>query len=78
MLSLLLAASVSPALANTVTDVSKLLRSKQYAEALVKTDAVLAKHPAAFPEILATSADSGGGIPELRAAIARLVAERRA
>jgi ketosteroid isomerase-like protein len=45
ILSLLLAASVSPALANTVTDVSKLLRSKQYAEALVKTDAQLAKHP---------------------------------
>ena len=45
ILSLLLAASVSPALANNVTDISKLLRSKQYAEALVKTDAVLAKHP---------------------------------
>lgn len=45
ILSLLLAAGVSPALANTVTDVGKLLRSKQYAEALVKTDAVLAKHP---------------------------------
>jgi ketosteroid isomerase-like protein len=45
ILSLLLAASVSPALANNVTDVSKLLRSKQYAEALAKTDAALAKHP---------------------------------
>jgi GTP-binding protein len=40
--------------------------------------AALAKHPAAFPEVLATSADTGTGIPELRAAIARLVAERRA
>jgi GTP-binding protein len=40
--------------------------------------AALAKHPAAFPEVLATSADIGAGIPELRAAIARLVAERRA
>lgn len=38
--------------------------------------AVLAKHPAAYPEILATSARTGIGIPELRAAIARLVAER--
>jgi GTP-binding protein len=36
----------------------------------------LAKHPAAFPEVLATSARSGAGIPELRAAIARLCAER--
>jgi GTP-binding protein len=38
--------------------------------------AALAKHPAAFPEVLATSSRGGGGIPELRAAIARLVAER--
>ena len=38
--------------------------------------AALAKHPAAFPEVLATSARGGTGIPELRAAIARLVAER--
>ena len=36
----------------------------------------LTKHPAAFPEVLATSARGGAGIPELRAAIARLVAER--
>jgi GTP-binding protein len=37
----------------------------------------LAKRPAAFPEILATSSRTGEGIPELRAAVARLVAERR-
>jgi GTP-binding protein len=36
----------------------------------------LAKHPAAFPEVLATSSRSGAGMPELRAAIARLCAER--
>jgi GTP-binding protein len=41
------------------------------------TKAALAKHPAAYPEVLATSARKGTGIPELRAAIARLVAERR-
>ena len=40
--------------------------------------AALAKHPAAFPDVLATSADTGAGIPELRAAIARLLAEQRA
>jgi GTP-binding protein len=45
-------------------------------EAAART--ALAKHPAAFPEVLATSADTGTGIPELRAAIARLIAERRA
>ena len=32
---------------------------------------------AAFPDVLVTSARDGSGIPELRAAIARLVAERR-
>ena len=39
--------------------------------------AALAKHPAAFPEALATSARGGAGIAELRAAIARLFVERR-
>jgi GTP-binding protein len=38
--------------------------------------AALAKHPAAFPDVLATSARGNAGIAELRAAIARLVAER--
>ena len=36
----------------------------------------LRKHPAAFPQIVATSARTGEGIPELRAAMARLLAER--
>jgi GTP-binding protein len=36
----------------------------------------LATHPAAFPAALATAAKNGTGIAELRAAIARLVAER--
>ena len=35
------------------------------------------RHPAAFPEALVTSTRSGAGIPELRAAIARLLAEQR-
>jgi GTP-binding protein len=39
--------------------------------------AALAKHPAAFPELLITSANNGAGIVELRAAIARLLAEQR-
>jgi GTP-binding protein len=34
------------------------------------------KRPAAFPEIVATSSEKGVGIPELKAAMARLVAER--
>lgn len=36
----------------------------------------LARRPAAFPEILATSSHSGAGIAELRAAIGRLLKER--
>jgi GTP-binding protein len=39
--------------------------------------AALARHPAAFPDLLATSARTGAGIPELRGAVARLMAERR-
>jgi GTP-binding protein len=37
----------------------------------------LATHPAAFPEMLATSAEKSEGIPELRAAMVRLLEERR-
>jgi GTP-binding protein len=39
--------------------------------------AALAKRPAAFPEILVTSSREGSGMPELRAAIARVMRERR-
>ena len=38
--------------------------------------AVLAKHPAAFPELLVTSSRTGAGMPELRAAMLRLLGER--
>jgi GTP-binding protein len=40
--------------------------------------AAIAKRPAAFPELIATSARSGKGIERLRAAIARLAEERGA
>jgi GTP-binding protein len=40
------------------------------------TRAALAKRPASFPDVLATSARTGEGIAALRAAIARLAAER--
>jgi GTP-binding protein len=42
------------------------------------TNAALAKHPAAHPEVLVTSARTGAGIPELRAAMAQLLQERGA
>ena len=40
------------------------------------TATALAKHPAAFPDVLATSSRSGAGMPELRAAMVRLIEER--
>src|ERR1700751_4865683 len=43
---------------------------------IAETKVALAKHPAAFPDVLATSSRSGNGMPELRAAIMRLLEER--
>ena len=43
---------------------------------IAETVTALAKHPAAFPEILVTSSRSGAGMPELRAAMVRLLDER--
>ena len=42
----------------------------------VDVKAALAKHPAAFPELLVTSSRTGAGMPELRAAMVRLLGER--
>jgi GTP-binding protein len=40
------------------------------------TEAAVAKNPAAFPQVLATSSRSGAGMAELRAAMVRLLEER--
>jgi GTP-binding protein len=48
----------------------------ELATRVVATKVALAQHPAAFPDVLATSARNGTGLGELRAAIARLLAER--
>lgn len=42
-------------------------------KSLERTRAALARHPAAYPEIVLTSAQNGTGIPTLRSAIAALV-----
>jgi GTP-binding protein len=52
------------------------VKEAELAERIAATQAALTKHPAAYPELIATSARSGGGIPDLRAAIVRLLAER--
>jgi GTP-binding protein len=54
------------------------LAADALAARLAELAALLAKRPAAFPQVLATSSRSGAGIPELRAAVARLLAERGA
>ena len=46
------------------------------AACLEATAAALARRSAAYPGIVATSARTGAGMPELRAAVARLLAER--
>jgi len=68
------AAAVSYQIVLTKADEEKPAR---LAACLDATKAALTKHPAAFPEVLVTSAHGGDGIPELRAAIARLLAEQR-
>ena len=53
------------------------LKPAERGAAIAAGEAALASRPAAFPQALATSAHGGGGIPELRAAVARLLAERQ-
>lgn len=48
------------------------VRPKERDEALARTRAALAKHPAAYPEIILTSSEIGEGIPTLRATIASI------
>jgi GTP-binding protein len=52
-----------------MTKVDKL-KGDALQASLDKTRAALAKHPAAFPEIVLTSSEKGDGIPTLRAVIA--------
>jgi GTP-binding protein len=48
-------------------------KASELAEVLEKVSAELAKRPAAYPEVLVTSARLGNGIPELKAAVASLL-----
>jgi GTP-binding protein len=54
------------------------VKAGELANRIGETEAALAKHPAAFPHVLATSSRTGGGMAELRAAMARLLQERGA
>jgi GTP-binding protein len=52
------------------------LKPAELGSRIAEVEAALAKRPAAFPTVLATSSRDATGIPKLRAAIARLLAER--
>jgi len=54
------------------------VKPTELAALLAATKAAISRRAAAFPELLATSAQGGDGIAELRAAIARLIKERGA
>jgi GTP-binding protein len=67
------ASAVSYAVVLTKRDEVKQAKQPVRAE---ETLEALRKHPAAYPEVVFTSARTGEGVPELRAHIARLLAER--
>ena len=52
------------------------LKPADLAPRMAGVEAALAKRPAAYPSVLATSAREGSGIAEMRAAIARLLREQ--
>ena len=52
------------------------VKATELEENFAATVAALAKHPAAYPEVLVTSSRTGAGMAELRAAMMRLLGER--
>ena len=56
---------------------SDAIKPPELGRRIAEVEAALAKRPGAFPGILATSSHKGTGLDELRAAIARLLAERK-
>jgi GTP-binding protein len=53
------------------------IKPSELADRIDEVEAELAKKPGAFPGVLVTSSHEGSGMEELRAAIARLLAERK-
>jgi GTP-binding protein len=53
------------------------IKTSELADRIARVEAALAKRPGAFPSVLTTSSHDGTGMPELRAAIARLLEERK-
>src|SRR5262249_32577037 len=55
---------------------SDQVKPAELAARVAEVAAAIRKRPAAFPDVLATSARTGAGLADLRAAIARLLAEK--
>jgi len=53
------------------------IKPSELAARIVEVEAALAKRPGAFPGVIATSSHEGTGMDELRAAVARLLDERK-
>jgi GTP-binding protein len=53
------------------------VKGAELADRVETVKAALVKHPAAFPDVLVTSSRTGAGMPELRAAMVRLIGERQ-
>jgi len=52
------------------------VKRSELEQRIADVSAAMTKHPAAFPEVLVTSSRTGAGMPELRAAMVRLLGER--
>lgn len=73
ILDLLDKAAVSYAIVLTKAD---QVKPSALPEVIAGVEAKIRKRPAAFPVVFPTSSSTGAGLPELRAAVARLIAER--
>ena len=54
------------------------IKQKDRDARVAETEAGLARHPAAYPQVILTSSETGAGVAELRASVARLLVERGA
>ncbi|WP_132029899.1 ribosome biogenesis GTP-binding protein YihA/YsxC [Aquabacter spiritensis] len=73
ILDLLDKAAVSYAVVLTKAD---QVKPTDFAARVEETEAKIRRRPAAYPHVFPTSSETGAGLPALRAAVARLIAER--
>lgn len=52
------------------------IKAGDRAQRIEETQAALRRHPAAYPDVVMTSSESGAGVADLRACVAQLLAER--